>query len=600
MKHIAFFLIIMSGAFALNYHGVALAPDNTYGWAVCIDTVLILHTIDGGATWQTQTVPPGTKRFFDVGCVDQMAAWTVGLLGEILHTENSGLDWYNQAIGLSKYGTRIEFIDDTLGWATCGDGTVGKCTDGGGVHINELHMGIRTKTAGTWNNPVEIKAYFSGTNTTCWDTVSIDTSANTADSIQIFFCFNDFGTHGFYTGIDNISVFATTARNTESPTRQSWDFEDGWQGWTHTNGQPFPAGWDVQPASLHTPPPDPGDSVLWIDSYAAGSGITIKDTVWSPSFAPVPGDTQKIRWSLSIHSEGIFWDQIFTPWYSAEFYGVSFVNQWDGWVVAGFPDSIFMGQGLILKSTDGGINWDSVYQVSAFEDFFDVHFFNLLDGIVIGGDEVDHSPIIMKTTDGGQNWNNITAPASAYYLRAVDFVGSEGWAVGMNGTIIHTTDGGDTWTFQTNPATNTLFDVDFSDNLHGLACGHNHLMYTTDGGQNWHDVGILEENGNAYLLSEYIALDIFPNPSRKNTNIKLQIPNECQNPNVQIPITLKIFDVSGRLIKNLKLPTPYSLLPTLVSWDGTDENGCRVANGIYFISCEINNKKMVKKAILIK
>ena len=74
MKHIVFFMIIISGAFALNYHGVALAPDNTHGWTVCIDTVLILHTTNGGATWQTQTIPPGTKRFFDVTCVDQMTA----------------------------------------------------------------------------------------------------------------------------------------------------------------------------------------------------------------------------------------------------------------------------------------------------------------------------------------------------------------------------------------------------------------------------------------------------------------------------------------------------------------------------------------------
>jgi len=419
MKRILIFLTLISGAFALNYHGVALAPDNTHGWAVCIDTALIFYTTDNGATWQGQDLPTGTKRFFDVCCVDQMTVWTCGLLGEILHTDNGGLDWYAQAIGLSKYATRIEFIDQDYGWAACGDGTVGRTVDGGS-----------------------------------------------------------------------------------------------------------------------------------------------------------------------------YWDQIFTPWYSAEFYGVSFVNQWDGWVVAGFPDSMLMGQGLILKSTDGGINWDSVYQVTGFEDFFDVHFFNLLDGIVIGGDEVDHSPIIMKTTDGGQNWNNITAPASAYYLRAVDFVGSQGWAVGMNGTIIHTTDSGNTWTFQTNPASATLFDIDFSDNMHGLACGHSHLMYTTDGGQNWHDVGILEENENSGIRTP--GLTVYPNPSRKNTNIKIQIPrSKSQN-------TLRIFDVNGRLVKNLELPTPYSLLPTLVSWNGTDEYGRRVANGIYFISCEINNKKMVKKAILIK
>ncbi|MGB3480022.1 MAG: C25 family cysteine peptidase [bacterium] len=115
--------------------------------------------------------------------------------------------------------------------------------------------------------------------------------------------------------------------------------------------------------------------------------------------------------------------------------------------------------------------------------------------------------------------------------------------------------------------------------------------------------GILPTGIHKYderINSPGIIFSIYPNPSRKNTNIKFQIPNKFQNPNVQIPITLKIFDVSGRLTKNLKLSTAHSPLPTLVSWDGTDENGRRVANGIYFISCEINNRKMVKKAVLIK
>ena len=125
-----------------------------------------------------------------------------------------------------------------------------------------------------------------------------------------------------------------------------------------------------------------------------------------------------------------------------------------------------------------------------------------------------------------------------------------------------------------------------------------------------------EANSGAYYKDDYFTLyvygypgveeykpldhknslyfEIFPNPSRGMTNIKLQIPSsKFQN-------TLRIFDVSGRLVKNLELPTPYSLLPTLVTWDGTDENGRSVASGIYFVSCETDNHKMVKKAIIIK
>ena len=68
-----------------------------------------------------------------------------------------------------------------------------------------------------------------------------------------------------------------------------WDFETGWQGWTHTNGQSFPAGWSVQPA-LHRSTwacPEPGDSSFWIDSDQAGS-VPITDTAYSPSVVPPP------------------------------------------------------------------------------------------------------------------------------------------------------------------------------------------------------------------------------------------------------------------------------------------------------------------------
>jgi photosystem II stability/assembly factor-like uncharacterized protein len=422
MKRALIMLAIVSLSFALNYHGVALAPDNTNGWAVCIDTTLILNTTNGGMTWQVQSnTPDSLKRFFDVSCYNQLSVWTCGLLGEILHTDNGGSDWIRQAVGLSKYATRIEFIDQDKGWAACGDGTVGRTVDGGS-----------------------------------------------------------------------------------------------------------------------------------------------------------------------------YWDQIFTPWYSAEFYGVSFINEYDGWIVAGYADSMLIGQGLILKSTDGGIGWDSVYQADDYKDFFDVHFFNLLDGIVVGGDENDDSPIIMKTTDGGQNWDFISAPGNAYYLRAVDFVGSEGWAVGMNGTIIHTTNSGATWTFQSSPATATLFDIDFSDNVHGLACGNSHLMYTTNGGQTWSDVGINEEAANDDIAVQTSILEISPNPFRKTTNIKLQVVNiGRQN-------SLNIFDASGRFVKKLELGDIHSSLLTTVTWDGTNQDGQSVAAGIYFVEIKTPASHTTEKIILLK
>jgi hypothetical protein len=70
-----------------------------------------------------------------------------------------------------------------------------------------------------------------------------------------------------------------------------WDFEDGLQGWTHTNGLPFPYGWDVEPSSYYPAwtPPDAGDSTMWIDSDASGSGTWVQDTTMSPALVPPAG-----------------------------------------------------------------------------------------------------------------------------------------------------------------------------------------------------------------------------------------------------------------------------------------------------------------------
>jgi len=269
------------------------------------------------------------------------------------------------------------------------------------------------------------------------------------------------------------------------------------------------------------------------------------------------------------------------------------VDEWAGWMVAGYPDSMLTGQGFIVRSTDGGLTWDSLYQSLTYEDFFDVHFFNQLDGIVVGGDEADTSVIILKTTDGGFTWNPISAPANSYYLRAVDFVGDEGWAVGRFGTIIHTTNSGNSWTFQTSPATNTLFDVDFSDNLHGFACGQGIILYTTDGGQNWIQAGI-EEHQNTEV--ETTNLSVYPNPFRQMTEITLKMIDDRWK---MEDASLNIYDANGRLIKVFNLQSVICNLQS-IKWSGTDQFDRPVPPGVYFIKLETPVQVKTEKVVLLK
>ncbi len=91
-----------------------------------------------------------------------------------------------------------------------------------------------------------------------------------------------------------------------------------------------------------------------------------------------------------------------------------------------------------------------------------------------------------------------------------------------------------------------------------------------------------------------MTLQPYPNPFRDRVEIQYTLPSNTTQ------VQFKIFDAAGRLVKNLSLPTAYSLVPTVIFWDGQDLNGKKLASGIYFIHMEIGNQRAVKKVILVE
>ena len=99
------------------------------------------------------------------------------------------------------------------------------------------------------------------------------------------------------------TLYMIDTDNPNPVTSLIWDFEDGWQGWTNTNGSTFPYAWGVQPASLHGATwtcPDAGDSSMWIDDDDAGSGYILNDTALSPVIAPSPS-AQWLKWGIAFN-----------------------------------------------------------------------------------------------------------------------------------------------------------------------------------------------------------------------------------------------------------------------------------------------------------
>jgi len=103
------------------------------------------------------------------------------------------------------------------------------------------------------------------------------------------------------------------------------------------------------------------------------------------------------------------------------------------------------GEGIILKTTDGGENW-LINLVDTLGYYRSICFVNQDIGWVGGGfqrGEQDFG-IIRKTTNTGNNWIKDTIGGGA--LNSIHFVDQNtGWAAGINGFrgfLLKTTDGG--------------------------------------------------------------------------------------------------------------------------------------------------------------
>jgi hypothetical protein len=97
--------------------------------------------------------------------------------------------------------------------------------------------------------------------------------------------------------------------------------------------------------------------------------------------------------------------------------------------------------------------------------------------------------------------------------------------------------------------------------------------------------GISEETGSQV---ERISIEVFPNPFKNSTTIRYtiqdtgyMIPN--RNVGQGFSPTLKIYDATGRLVKDFSRSTTYDLRSTHVVWDGIDDKGRTVSQGVYFL-----------------
>ncbi|MCK4306804.1 T9SS type A sorting domain-containing protein [candidate division WOR-3 bacterium] len=100
-------------------------------------------------------------------------------------------------------------------------------------------------------------------------------------------------------------------------------------------------------------------------------------------------------------------------------------------------------------------------------------------------------------------------------------------------------------------------------------------------------VGV-EEKGK--LRVESLELRVYPNPFTRRTEIRCQIPDaRCQ-------VSLKIYDLAGRLVKSFPINN-LRVTSNEIIWDSKNDKGNRVSPGVYF--CILSNEKHRKTTKLI-
>ena len=67
----------------------------------------------------------------------------------------------------------------------------------------------------------------------------------------------------------------------------------------------------------------------------------------------------------------------------------------------------------------------------------------------------------------------------------------------------------------------------------------------------------------------------YPNPFNPVTNIEFSMANDG-------PVTIAIYDVSGRRIRTLISGKKYEAGHHTIRWDGIDDQGRTVSSGVYF------------------
>lgn len=271
---------------------------------------------------------------------------------------------------------------------------------------------------------------------------------------------------------------------------------------------------------------------------------------------------------------------------------------------------IYVGtQGGLNKSTDGGLSWTKFTRTNQVKHIIGSNVFainrNLFDNSIwISSVPLDF-PGVSVSYDNGENWENyligeqIRDFGFKYSGNAGAYTGAEVFAASENGSLFRTRNNGTTW-IAAPPIIDdaTKIPTNISKFLSVEPEKRDDGTYNIWIGTNGAGLIRLTETMNdfwkgvwkVYLSTEKVSSGsetyAFPNPFSPDVEAVKIVYSTSQTDNV----TIRIFDFGMNLVKTVLQNAERGISDEqIVSWDGRNESGKIVPNGVYFYRIDIGS-----------
>ncbi len=452
--------------------------DTQTGWAAG-DGQGVFQTTDGGNTWNLLYIGDLDDNINSIHFVDSSNGWAVGktihpsygFRGFILHTSDGGTTWEKQDDGKQSVLEKVFFADTQTGCAVGNWGTLLYTTDGGNTWLDGtsdlykqfLHDVFFIDPQHGWtagsSSAANLRTTDGGKN---WQ--SLYTTLSSKHFYSTWFINENTG----FIGGEKTLLHTTDG----GCSWENLEVEGDYDNFRHLTFIDDNSGWMVgAPDSvLHTT--DGG--VTWEEQYnqehyirsmtfvdAQNGWMATKENAVLKTIDGGTTWTKVLEDPIGIDSSEPY--DPFVEYETIEPRHLFFTDNATGWLVG--SDFKKIGDGSITKimhTSDGGTTWEVQFENVAnhWSDSYRLTRLFFLDGST--GWASGSGGKMLHTTDGGATWTHIETDIYGGILNDLYFLDtSNGWAIQDPGKILKTTDGGATWIQQNKGGDSSLFDLFF-------------------------------------------------------------------------------------------------------------------------------------------